>query len=604
MTVPRLIEVALPIREISAESVRDKSLRHGHISTLHLWFARRPLAAARAVVFASLVPDPDHPDCPSDFRAAVEERLKTNVPDVLKSYRRGRVTHLDPDPYRPYDGQPDTLRNRLLTFIARWSPEWLAFETGKSKTEPKPENLLDDRSLVKWETSAPTIKSGSRQVVNEAGQTVLEIARDLVRIANGGEVPTVLDPFAGGGAIPLEAGRIGAQPIANDYNPVAYLILRATCEFPQKYGKPGMRKVAGSLTEVEVPNVLAYDVEHNAREILKRAKEKIGHLYPVGGDKRPIVGYLWARTAPCSNLSCKAEIPLLSSLLICNKPEKKVALTMTVKGKDVAFGIAKGKEIQRTEGTMLTRGNCRCPICQQPTPVRDLRQAGRDGKLGERLVAVIIDQPEGKDYRPPDRQEFAAAQEAVRLAGHIQRPTEPILPEITQQGEDEEDISNSTGIRVHQYGFKTWGSVFNLRQLVAVHTLTEMLRDTLAKMPTGRSEGYRKAVACYLAMWVDKLVVRMSAFTRWNNGGENFEQPFDMAKLSMIWDYGEVNPFNLASGGAESQLDWVVRVIKHEGPPIGFTSARCRVIRSDGARLPLESASVNYVVTDPPYFYM
>src|SRR5205085_2715974 len=127
MTVPRLIEVALPIREISAESVRDKSLRHGHISTLHLWFARRPLAASRAVVFASLVPDPDHPQCPPAFRAAVEQHLKTHVPDVLKSYRRGRVTHMDPDPYRPYDGQPDTLRNRLMMFIAKWSPEWLAF---------------------------------------------------------------------------------------------------------------------------------------------------------------------------------------------------------------------------------------------------------------------------------------------------------------------------------------------------------------------------------------------------------------------------------------------------------------------------------------------
>src|SRR5262249_29649710 len=153
---PRLIEVALPIREISAESVRDKSLRHGHISTLHLWFARRPLAASRAVVFASLVPDPDDPDCPPAFREAVERHLKTHVPDVLKSYRRGRTTHMDPDPYRPYEGQEDTLRNRLLMFIAKWSPEWLAFEQGRSKTEPKSDNMLDDRSLVKWETSGAT----------------------------------------------------------------------------------------------------------------------------------------------------------------------------------------------------------------------------------------------------------------------------------------------------------------------------------------------------------------------------------------------------------------------------------------------------------------
>lgn len=177
MTAPRLIEVAPPIREISAESVRDKPLRHGHISTLHLWFARRP----RAVVFGSLAFDPDHADCPADFRAAVERHLKSDVPDVLKSYRRGRQTHLDPDPYRPYDGQPDTLRNRLLMFIAKWSPEWLAFDTGHSKTEPKPERLLDDRSLVKWETSGPTIKVGSREAPNEVSTASRACASPPVR---------------------------------------------------------------------------------------------------------------------------------------------------------------------------------------------------------------------------------------------------------------------------------------------------------------------------------------------------------------------------------------------------------------------------------------
>ncbi|GIX50688.1 MAG: hypothetical protein KatS3mg132_882 [Limisphaera sp.] len=255
---PRLIEVALPIREISAESVRDKSLRHGHISTLHLWWARRPLAASRAVVFASLVPDPDDPRCPAEFRAAVERHLKTHVPAELKYYRRGRQVHRDEDPYRPYEGMPDTLRNRLLMFIAKWSPESLAFEAGKAKKEPDPKYLLDDRSLVKWETSDPE---------NPQGREVLRIARELVKAAYGGETPTVLDPFAGGGSIPLEAGRLGCQAIANDYNPVAYLILRATCEFPQKYGRPGKRKVVVEEfgkeveREIEVPNVLVHDVE-------------------------------------------------------------------------------------------------------------------------------------------------------------------------------------------------------------------------------------------------------------------------------------------------------------------------------------------------------
>lgn len=163
----RLIEVALPIREISVESVRDKSLRHGHISTLHLWWARRPLAASRAVVFASLVPDPDDARCPKEVKQAVERCLKTNVPQDLQYYRRGRETCRDEDPYRPYDGMPDTLRNRLLMFIAKWSPESLAFEAGKSKKEPDPKYLLDDRSLVKWETSDPENRQGQEVLVSK-----------------------------------------------------------------------------------------------------------------------------------------------------------------------------------------------------------------------------------------------------------------------------------------------------------------------------------------------------------------------------------------------------------------------------------------------------
>ena len=144
---PRLIEVALPIREISAESVRDKNIHHAHISHLHIWWARRPLPASRAVVFASLVPDPDDPQCPADFRRAVRRLLKTHVPTALKHYRRGRKNHRDEDPYRPYEGIQDTLRHRLLMFIAKWSPEALAFDAGKRETPALRSNCL---TTVPW----------------------------------------------------------------------------------------------------------------------------------------------------------------------------------------------------------------------------------------------------------------------------------------------------------------------------------------------------------------------------------------------------------------------------------------------------------------------
>ena len=630
MPVPRLIEVALPIREISAESVRDKSLRHGHISTLHLWFARRPLAASRAVVFASLVPDPDHPDCPPAFREAVEQYLKTNVPDVLRSYKRGKTVHMDPDPYRPYDGQPDTLRNRLLMFVAKWSPEWLAFEAGKSEKEPNPDNMLDDRSLVKWETSAPWFHVGVKRGLpvhasNTVGLQILWIARELTRIANGGLPPVVLDPFSGGGAIPLEAGRMGAHPIANDYNPVAYLVLRATCEYPQKYGKPGMRpayfvsKPSSRLfeadAEVEVDNVLAVDVEYWAKQILEQAKAKLGHLYPAGTDKKPVVGYLWCRTAPCSNPSCKIDIPLRTNLWLCKKPEKKVALTMKVVGKAVTFGIVTGKEIASTEGTIQNRGSARCPVCGQVTPVDDIRRAGKDDKLGERILAVITDAAGGKGYRLPEEADQHGFCEAAKLAAAYQKPNEPILPEITQ---GDADIPNSTGIRVHLYGFTTWGSILNPRQFLAMQTLINCFHETYPVIRrTHTDKGYSDALACYLGIWIDRVSQRSSSMGVWDTTRETLQHPFGMPIINFSQDYPEANVFSESTGGALGQIDWIQRVIEHEGIastdpirrviereaiPATVLPPRSQVFFGDGAKLPLPDRSVDNVVTDPPYF--
>lgn len=602
-TCPRLIEVALPIREISAESVRDKSLRHGHISTLHLWWARRPLAASRAIVFASLVPDPDDERSPAEFRAAVERLLKTDIPRILRTLSRpgdstSRKLRLepidDPDPYRPYDGIPDTLRNRLMTFIAKFSPEYVQFEAGKRTLPPKvseipPSLLLDDRSLVKWETSDPE---------NPIGREVLRIARELVRAAHGGEVPTVLDPFAGGGSIPLEAARLGCRAIANDYNPVAYLILRATCEFPQKYGKPGVRKVAreefnGKVEkEEEVKNVLAHDVEKWATWILDRARERIGHLYPPGKCGRAIVGYLWARTAPCSNPGCvdrsgrRSVIPLLHTLYVCNKPTKRVALTMDVdkEAKTISFGVARGNEIGRTDGTMLERGNVRCPFCEQVTPVADLRAAGQAGKLGERMVCVIVEGKHGKDYRPVEETDLAAFREACAIP--VERPNEPI-----EEGQ--------WNIKTWLYGMKTWGSLFNHRQLVAMQTFVAHLHEALEAMkPELHDEEYRTAVAIYLGLWVSRIASRCSNVGIWHVTGEKLEHPFGRQAIPMTWDYPEANPFSEATGGAIGQLEWMTRIVAHESDNCFAATVLC----GDAASLGIADDSIHVVVTDPPYF--
>ncbi len=581
---PRLIEVALPIREISAESVRDKSLRHGHISTLHLWWARRPLAASRAVVFASLVPDPDNPNCPDEFRQAVSRLLKEKIPYALQFVTSGSQRIPDPDPYKPYPDWPDALRNRLLMFIAKWSRTALEFEKGKKSDPPKPAELLDDRSLVKWETSNPE---------NAQGQEVLRIARELIKSAHDGNMPTVLDPFAGGGAIPLEAGRLGCQAIANDYNPVAYLILRATCEFPQKYGKPGKRKAIseefGRRSEYlkEVPNVLAHDVKYWATWILLRAKEKIGHLYPPGKDGKSIVGYLWARTAPCSNPSCRGEIPLLRSLLICNKSNKRAALTMGIDKtqKTVRFGIAKDKDIKITDGTMVNRGSARCPFCEQITSNDALIRAGQGATMDERLVAVIFEMDSGKDYRLPEDSEIATFIEAKQLSESCERPNE-LMPHFRN-------------INLDLYGLYTWGSLFNPRQLVAMQTFIACLHEVLEAMKNESfDDAYRQAVGVYLGLWVSRIAQRSSNVGIWHTSRETLEHPFGRQAIPMTWDYPEANPFSESTGGAEGGIDWMLRVIAHESNH----SVPVKANHGDSSHLPFKDKSLDLVVTDPPYF--
>lgn len=595
---PRLIEVALPIREISAESVRDKNIHHAHISHLHIWWARRPLPASRAVVFASLVPDPDDPQCPQEFRDAVERHLRMHVPSALRYYQRGRESRHDDDPYRPYDGVPDTLRNRLLMFIAKWSPESVAFEAGKGKKKPAPKQLLDDRSLVKWETCNPD---------NPQGQEVLRIARELVKVAHGGETPTVLDPFAGGGAIPLEAGRLGCQAIANDYNPVAHLILRATCEFPQKYGKPGRRTVIveelGKKVErdVEVPNMLVHDFEKWAKLVLERTKERIGHLYPAGKDGRPVLAYLWARTTPCSNPSCQAKIPLLRSLVLCSKSGGKVALAMNIRkdSKTVSFEIVRGRAIKRTEGTKREKGPAICPFCKQPTTEADMRKAGIEGRMGEMPLAVVTADNRAKDYRAVEAGDLEAWRVARRESP--ERPNEWILPEITA-AERNKSVSNSTGIRVHLYGMRTWGSLFNDRQLVAVQAFIVCLREALDAMETHVPDPeYRKALGIYLALWLDRIASFASSVCRWAPGSQIIKTPFGGQAIPMIWDYPEVNPLAGSSGTASTQLRYMLKVIEHEHIQDGGDYRGPQVILGSAAALPLDAGMATCSVMDPPY---
>ena len=592
---PRLIEVALPVREISAESVRDKYLPSLHPKHLHIWWARRPMAAARAVVFASLVPDPDDSACPVAFLAAVNRYLRNDVPASLKHYRRGRTVHHDVDPYRPYDGIEDTPRNRLLTFIAKWTPESLEFDAGKRAKAPPPKELLDDRSLVKWETSDPR---------NPQGREVLRTARELVRAAHNGNVPTVLDPFAGGGAIPLEAGRLGCHAVANDYSPVAHLIQRATCEWPQKYGKPGTRAVIAQefgrkvKRDIEVPNVLVHDFEKCANWVMERVRQSVRHLYPTGKDGRMVLAYLWARTTPCSNPSCRGEIPLMRSLLVRSKA-RRVAITLDIDRprKQVKFGIAKGSAIKRTEGTKRVRGPAICPFCDQRTSEDEIRTSSQAGRMREKMVCVVVDGAWGKEYRPVEEHDLRAFEDAQ--TAEVEAPAEFIVPEINGPGASP-DAGSHRSISLELYGFTRWGELFNRRQLVVLNSFIQGVREAIDQVAKGTlSKDNRIALASYLGLWIDRIAMFSNTFCRWESGLERPKTPFGGQSIPMMWDFPEINPIGTLAGTATTQLRYMTGAIAREARPDGSTPILALV--GNASNLPVSTASVSCCVTDPPY---
>lgn len=584
---PRLIEVALPIRELSFESVRDKSLRQGHISTLHLWWARRPLAAARAVTFATLVPDPDHPCCPDEFRRAVQLHLVDRVPSILTHRRVGKGFVKESDPYRPYHGVQDTLRNRLLAFIAKWSPKAIEFEAGRDSTAPKPFEMLDDRCLSKWEVTDPD---------NEQGRAVLQIARALIGAVHNGP-PVVLDPFSGGGAIPLEASRLGAQAIANDYNPVAFLLLRATCEYPARYGVPGLPIAAPAsqllgkgAVQAPVPNVLASDVGALAARVVSLAQAECTRFYPTGRDGKPIVGYLWARTIPCANPTCKTQIPMLRSLEVCNLRSggKRVALVLNRHGTRIDFGIATGKDIKETDGTMIKGGHCRCPACGQTTTVKDVRLSAQSGNMGERMVAVIIETSPGvKGYRPVE----PADQEAFNLAARSATAVKPT-----------ETMPHFRNINLDLYGLVTWGDIFNGRQLASLQSLVRAIATVSEEVQReSKDAAYTRTLTAYLGLTLGRYLQRMSSVGVWHTGQETFEHPFGRQAIPMVWDYPEANPFSSFAQKVFSS-GWITDVITHESPIPGMPRLPAQVFLGDAANLSADIQEVDAVVTDPPYF--
>jgi len=585
---PRLIEVAFPLKQASLDSVHEKNVRHGHISTLHIWPARRPLAACRAALIATLLPDPGN----------------------------------------------DAERQRLLERLA-----------GKVVTKNTTKRVGGrDVPVVKEETVGGILHWG-----RENGPD-LEFFREEIRKVYG-RPPRVLDPFAGGGAIPLEAMRLGCEATAIDINPVAWFILKCTLEYPQRLAgqtRPlpafalespefmaeflkqtrGPKKGRGRKDEgqqapmLEPPEAdLAWHVRAWGHWVLQRARADLERFYPTV-DSKPTVAYLWARTVTCKN--CRATLPLLKTLWLCHKEKKRFRLAMKsrpalsgVEGADrsgVDFEVVEEPRVggnaaqQRVhdrrvgQGTM-SRSGAWCPVCGGPGTVAmtldDIRAEGKAGRLGAQMTAVVVDGPKGKEYRLPTSEELRAAEEAAGCVEATFRdvpfglPTEPT------------PVGGGSGagraFSVQKYGMTTWASLFTQRQLVALGTF---VKHTRAAHDAMDAEGYPAewvdAVVPYLGLTIGRLASYSSGQCCWHVTGEKMQPTFLRFALPIVWDIAEVNPLSELSGGYTSAFDWVYLAAEH------LLSAESHAAAPGTSASSAVEAHRNEVydavVTDPPYY--
>lgn len=629
----KLIEVALPIKEISAESVRDKSIRHGHISTLHLWWARRPLPVCRAVIFASLVPDPLDANCPKAFCDAVQDLLANNqlyapYPDI---------------PYTAiYDPMPDTLRNRLLMFIGKFSHQCqLNMLAGKSTPS---KDQIQEGCLIKWESkndpvvlrlarlliwvaynaerrpeatyeelaaefdlAFSAIKEAEDNLYNtpnrhlasadiEAKEAALQTAIESFQ----NRMPSVFDPFAGGGAIPLEAARLGCRSYGNDINPVAHIIEKGSVEFPQKYGKPitytheefialygkegvdlHIEKFGNMPTEnVEIPNRLSFDVEYYARKIIERSKEETKSIYTHNPNKETLV-YYWARTAHCSNPSCQAEIPLLKQFYISKRrntnSKQWIYLNPIIAGNVIDFEIRKG--ICNIEG-WNNRGNITCPCCGNITDISKLKEQFKQKKNNEKLLVIIEESSGVRNYRIP-------TQEDLEVVTKINKNN--LLPKQSLE------VGNVRNFNTPGWGISSFDGLFSNRQGNVLQILLENIQKEQEQLCF--SEEYNKSISTYLSILFDKIICRNTSFGVWHKLQETVEHPFGRQAIPMVFDYPEMNPFSALSGGCYGQLQSIIDYIENENS----FAANCNNIIS-GDKNQFEEKSITCVVTDPPYY--
>ena len=533
----RLAEMDFPIAEVSRHAAREKSIRHGHPSTLHLWWARRPLASSRAVLMALLLPDPCDEHCPEAFKQKAREVL-------LQMHGR-------PSGWTIAIKLDEGLRQILLKFIA---------------------------DFANWD--------------NAANQNYLGVGRGLVKAAHGEEPPLVVDPFAGGGSIPLEALRLGCEAFASDLNPVACLILKVMLEDIPRHGlglAEELRKVGG--------------------EIKRQAERELADLYPTDPDGATPIAYLWARTVRCEAPNCGAEIPLMRSFWLCKKAKRKRALRTEVVRTDeqppqVEFEVFEPEAEEEVQGGTVTRAKATCVCCSvalAPERVRAQLAAQKGGadavfdekesrSGGARMTAVVTLKPgmKGRHYRLPTDEDYEAVRKAqLRLFEILAEWERSGKPGLCPVPDEPLPPIGTLGFRVQRYGMLQWGDLFTARQkvalvefggLVACQSNSEITNSARA-MAVGRCADY----------WSSGVI--------WAQEGEFVAHTFGRQALPIVWDFAEAVPWTNSSGNLEGAIDWIARVV--EAWPGSSTG---QVQSADATDHPLPDQTAGIWFTDPPYY--
>ena len=657
---PRLIERAFPLKQTSLASVHEKNVRHGHISTLHIWPARRPLAACRAALIATLLPDPGTPE----GRKELCERIGGKV--VQRTERK-----------KMPDGK---IVERIKEETEGGILSWIG-------TEPR--------------SGSPAQKKAHQQVVAQR-EKELQWFRDEIRKANGGRAPRVLDPFAGGGAIPLEAMRLGCEATAVDINPVAWFLLKCTLEYPQKLaGKThplpdfilededfmeefyrahphlvGRTKKTQKQLEEEkrqpglwdTPDSgrspkadLAWHVRAWGRWVLNQARRELAPFYPTYADfepldlqypkpyerlemrlaplkndgnpdihalnaefseeylkdrrnprwvAKPTVAYLWARTVACKN--CRAAVPLLKTRWLCKKDNKRVLLTMEPSNNrnGVVFGIqpdvpvqggngAQRREHDKRTGTgTMSRAGSKCPCCGTIMTMEDIRAEGKAGKLGTVATAVVTESQSSKVYRQPTEHEIACSRRTETELERVFADAPFGMPtEPTPAGGGR---GAARAFSIQGYGIMRWCDIYTARQRLCLGVILRETRGAL-KALTNHDLGadWVSAIYCGLAIGMDRIADRQSMICRWDNGYSKLQGTFTRFALPITWDFCEGNPLSDTTGNYQANLAWVCEFWEHAMD--ASKNSPAPVVQQQSA-MTVRDGQFDCVLTDPPYY--